>query len=83
MTEAEEIKKRWQEHTEELYKKDLYDPGNHEGTITYSVPLQGQQGYRGRIPVSPGGSCLVLSGSKGLHYPLESRRVTLGYRPGI
>ena len=43
-----------------------------------SVPLQGQQGYRGRIPVSPGGSRLVSSGSKGLHYPLESRRVTLG-----
>ena len=43
-----------------------------------SVPLQGQQGYRGRIPVSPGGSRLVLSGSKGLHYPLESGRVTLG-----
>ena len=43
-----------------------------------NVPLQGRQGYRGRIPVSPGGSRLVSSGSKGLHYPLESRRVTLG-----
>ena len=37
LTEAEEIK-RWQEHTEELYKKDLYDPGNHEVTITYLQP---------------------------------------------
>ena len=43
-----------------------------------SIALQGQQGYRGRIPVSPGGSRLVSSGSKGLHYPLESRRVSLG-----
>ena len=31
LTEAENIKKRWQEYTEELYKKDLYDPGNHDG----------------------------------------------------
>ena len=31
LTEAENIKKRWQEHTEELYKKDLHDPDNHDG----------------------------------------------------
>ena len=34
LTEAEYIKKRWQEYTEELYKKDLHDPNNHEGVIT-------------------------------------------------
>ena len=34
LTEAEAIKKRWQEYTEELYKKDLYDPDNHGGLIT-------------------------------------------------
>ena len=34
LTEAEDIKKRWQEYTEELYKKDLYDPNNHDGVIT-------------------------------------------------
>ena len=34
LTEAEDIKKRWQEYTEELYKKDLYDPDNHKGVIT-------------------------------------------------
>ena len=34
LTEAEDIKKRWQEYTEELYKKDLYDPDNHEAVIT-------------------------------------------------
>ena len=37
-TEAEDIKKRWQEYTEELYKKDLHDPDNHDGMITYLVP---------------------------------------------
>ena len=35
LTEAEEIKKRWQENTEELYKKDLHNPGNHDGVITH------------------------------------------------
>ena len=34
-TEAEDIKKRWQEYTEELYKKDLHDPGNHDGVIIH------------------------------------------------
>ena len=38
LTEAEEIKKRWQEYTEELYKKDLHDPDNHNGGITYLEP---------------------------------------------
>ena len=38
LTEAEEIKKRWQEYTEELYKKDLNDPGNHDGVITHLEP---------------------------------------------
>ena len=37
-TEAEDIKKRWQEYTEELYKKDLHDPGNHNGVITHLEP---------------------------------------------
>ena len=35
LTEAEGIKKRWQEYTEELYKKDLHDPDNHDGVITH------------------------------------------------
>ena len=34
LTESEDIKKSWQEYTEELYKKDLYDPDNHDGVIT-------------------------------------------------
>ena len=38
LTEAEGIKKRWQENTEELYKKDLHDPDNHDGVITHVEP---------------------------------------------
>ena len=36
LTEAEDIKKRWQEYTEELYKKDLHNPDNHHGVITHT-----------------------------------------------
>ena len=38
LTEAEDIKKRWQEYTEELYTKDLHDPDNHDGVITHLEP---------------------------------------------
>ena len=38
LTEAEDIKKRWQEYTEELYKKDLHDPDNQNGVITHLEP---------------------------------------------
>ena len=38
LTEAEDIKKRWQEYTEELYKKDPHDPDNHDGAITHLEP---------------------------------------------
>ena len=38
LTEAEDIKKRWQEYTEELYKKDFHDPDNHDGVITHLEP---------------------------------------------
>ena len=38
LTEAEDIKKRWQEYIEELYKKDLHDPANHDGVITHLEP---------------------------------------------
>ena len=48
LTEAEDIKKRWQEYTEELYKKDLHDPDNHNGVITQPEPdiLEVQEGLR-------------------------------------
>ena len=38
LIEAEDIKKRWQDYTEELYKKDLHDPDNHDGVITHLEP---------------------------------------------
>ena len=38
LTEAEDIKKRWQEYTEELYKKDVHDPDNHDDVITDLEP---------------------------------------------
>jgi len=38
LREAEDVKKRWQEYTEELYKKDLHDPGNHDGVISHLEP---------------------------------------------
>ena len=38
LTEAEDVKMRWQEYTEELYKKDLHDPDNHNGVITHLEP---------------------------------------------
>ena len=38
LTEAEDIKRRWQEYTEELYKKDLHDPDNHDSMITHLEP---------------------------------------------
>ena len=44
LTEAEDIKKRWQEYTEKLYKKYLHDPDNHDGVITHLEPdiLEGE-----------------------------------------
>ena len=38
LTKVEDIKNRWQEYIEELYKKDLYDPDNHDGVITHLEP---------------------------------------------
>ena len=43
LTEAEDIKKMWQEYTQELYKKDLHDPDNHDGMITYLEPDKRRQ----------------------------------------
>ena len=38
VTKGEDVKKRWQENTEELYKKDLHDPNNHDGVISHLEP---------------------------------------------
>ena len=47
LTETEDIKKRWQEYTEELYKKDLHVSDNHEGVITYRARRPGMQSQVG------------------------------------
>ena len=47
LTEAEDIKKRWQEYTEELYKKDLHDQDNHDGVITHLEPDGGMWSHVG------------------------------------
>ena len=50
LTEAEDIQKRWQEYTEELYKKDLHDPDNHDGVITH---LESQTSWNAKSWVPP------------------------------
>ena len=54
LTEAEDIKKRWQEYTGELYKKELYNPDNHHGVITYLEPdlLECEMGLRMEFQLS-------------------------------
>ena len=47
LTETEDIKKRWQEYTEELYKKDLHDPDNHDSVITHLEPTSWNVKSRG------------------------------------
>ena len=49
LTEAENIKKRWQEYTEELYKKDHHDPDNHDGMITHLEPGILECGVKGAL----------------------------------
>ena len=66
LTGAEDIKKRWQEYTEELYKKDLHDPDNHDGVITQLEPdilecevkCMNKASGGDRIPVE---SCQILT----------------------
>ena len=72
LTEAEDIKKRWQEYTEELYEKDLHDPDNHNGVITHLEPdiLECEVKWAlGSIPTNkasvPGASTRSLAHGKG------------------
>ena len=64
LTEAEDIKKRWQEYTDELYKKDLHDPDNHDGVITHLEP--GILEFKVRLAL---GSITTNSGGDGI--PVE------------
>ena len=66
LTEAEDIKKRWQEYTEELYKTDLHDPDNHDGVITHLEPyileceVKWALGSLAATAAKPLQSCLTL-----------------------
>ena len=49
LTEAEDIKKRWQEYTEEMYKKEFHDQDNHDGVITHLEPIIMESGVKGAL----------------------------------
>ena len=66
LTEAEDIKKRWQEHTHELHKKDLHDPDKHDGVITHLEP--DIQGYKVKWAL---GSNTMNKASRGDRIPAE------------
>ena len=66
LTEAEDIKKRWQEYTEELYKKDLHDPNNHDGVITHLEPDNLECEVKWVL-----GSITMNKGSRGDGIPVE------------
>ena len=69
-TEAEDIKKRWQEYTEELYKKDLHDPDNHDGMITDLEP----DILECEVKWALGSIRSPLSGLQGVKPPVELER---------
>ena len=66
LTEAEDIKKRWQEYTEGLYKKDLYDPDNHNGMITHLEPYILESEVKWAL-----GSITMNKASRGDRIPVE------------
>ena len=66
LTEAEDIKKRWQEYTEELYKKDLHNPDNHDGVITHLEPDILECKVKGTV-----GSTTMNKASGGDRIPVE------------
>ena len=66
LTEAEDINKRWQEHTEELYKKKLHDPYNHDGVITHLEPDFLECKLKGAL-----GSITTNKASRGDGIPVE------------
>ena len=66
LTEAEDIKKRWQEYTEELYKKDLHNPDNHDDVITHLQPVILECGVKWAL-----GSITMNKASGGYGIPVE------------
>ena len=70
LTEAEDIKKRWQEYTKELYKKDLHDPDNHDDVITHLEPDILECEVKGAL-----GSITVNKASGGDGIPVEPLQI--------
>ena len=66
LTKAEDIKKRWQEYTEEMYKKDLHDPDNHDGVITHLEPDMLECEFKWAL-----GSITMIKDSGGDGIPVE------------
>ena len=77
ITEAEEIKKRWQEHTEELYRKDLHNPDNHGGVITHLEPDILECEVKWAL-----GSITTNKASGGDGIPVELFQFSSGHRTG-
>ena len=70
LTEAEDIQKRWQEYTEELYKNDLHDPDNHDDVITHS-PRVRHPGERSQLSLHYEQSITMNKASGGDGIPVE------------
>ena len=93
LTEAEDIKNRWQEYTKELYKKDLYDPNNHNGRITHLEPdiLECEVKWAlGSIPMNkasradgiPADLFQILKDDAALNMSANLEKLSSGYRTG-
>ena len=74
LTEAEDIKKWWQEYTEELYKKDFHHPGNHDGVITHLEPDILECEVKGALE-----SITMNKASGGDGIPVELFQILKGY----
>ena len=94
LTEAEDIKKRWQEYTEELYKKELHSPDNHDGVITHLEPDILEREVAQWCPTLNHHMDCSLPGSSihgiftqeywsGLHFLLQRIFPTHGLNPGL
>ena len=83
LTEAEDIKKRWQEYTEELYKKDLHDPDNQKGVITHLEPDILECEVKWAIGSSVQFSRLVVSDSLRPHESQHARPPCPSPTPGV
>ena len=79
LTEVEDIKKRWQQYTEELYKKDLHDPDNHDGVITHlELDILKCEVKRALESITMN----KASGGDGIQYASKFGKLSSGHRTG-